>query len=64
MCDMSVSNFVKPCLKGNRLSIKILKEAHEARLECYMNNLHGISVTSKDNMSTKASELCDKLMIL
>lgn len=61
---MAASNFVKPCLKGNRLSIKILKEAYKARLECYMNNLHGILATSKDNMPTKASKLCDKLMIL
>lgn len=64
MCGIPIYNFTKPCLKGNRLSIKIHKKAYKARIKCYKNNLHEKLITSKGNVPLKTSELRDKLIKL
>ena len=61
---MSVFNFAKYCLKGNRLSTNIPEETYKVEVERCINNLHGRLITSKSNMALKALELCDELLKL
>lgn len=63
-CDTPISNFVKPYLKGNCLSIKMPEEAYKVGLKRCRNNLYGRLITSKCNVPLKASKLRDKRMIL
>lgn len=53
MCKIPVFNFVKPCLKGNCLLIKIPKEVCKIVLQNCSNNLHGRSITSKSTCHWK-----------
>jgi hypothetical protein len=41
LCDIPLSQFQQPVVKGDRLAIEIPEAAHEAGLEACKHNLHG-----------------------
>jgi hypothetical protein len=61
-CHVPIQNFPKPCLKGDRLSIKIPEESYQAGLERCKNNLHGRLIMAKGDKPLRLNELREKLI--
>jgi hypothetical protein len=61
-CHIPIQNFPKPCLKGDRLSIKIPEESYQAGLERCKNNLHGRLIMAKGDKPLRLNELREKLI--
>jgi hypothetical protein len=62
VCDVPIGNFPKPCLKGERLSIKIPEESYQAGVERCKNNLHGRLMMAKGDKPLQLNELREKLI--
>jgi hypothetical protein len=48
LCDIPLSQFPQPVVKGDRLAIEILEVAYQAGLDACKHNLHGRIVGPKD----------------
>jgi hypothetical protein len=62
VCDVPISKLPKPCLKGEKISIKIPEEAYQAGLDRCKNNLHGRLMMSKGDKPLRVTELREKLV--
>jgi len=60
-CDIPLSKFPKPCLKGDMIYVQISEEDYLAGLEECKNNLHSRIVLSKGDKSLTHLEVHKKL---
>lgn len=64
VCDIPLSQFPTPCLKGDRLAITILEDEYKLGVEASKHNHHGRVIWSKRAVPLTVTNLKIKLMEL
>jgi hypothetical protein len=64
LCDIPLSQFQQPVVKGDRLAIEIPEEAYEAGLEACKHNLHGRILWPKGSTPLSVVALKSKLALI
>jgi hypothetical protein len=64
VCDIPLSQFQQPVVKGDRLAIEIPEAAYEAGLEACKHNLHGRIIWPKGSTPLSVVALKDKLALI
>jgi hypothetical protein len=64
LCDIPLSQFQQPVVKGHRLAIEIPEEAYEAGLEACKHNLHGRILWPKGSTPLSVVALKAKLALI
>ena len=63
-CDIPLSNLPKPCLKGDKIFIKISKDEYQLSLKSCTNNLYVKLSLPKGSSPLKTTKLYEKLLKL
>ncbi|KAK2357455.1 hypothetical protein QL285_094721 [Trifolium repens] len=64
LCDIPLSQFPQPVVKGDRLAIEILEVAYQAGLDACKHNLHGRIVWPKGSTLLSVVALKEKLSLI
>jgi hypothetical protein len=64
LCDIPLSQFQQPVVKGDRLAIEIPEAAYEAGIEACKHNLHGRILWPKGSTPLSVVALKEKLALL
>lgn len=64
VCNISISQLLVPCVKGNRLAIDILEDEYQLGLDACKHNLHGRVLWLKGPMPLTVLGLKAKLSVI